>query len=218
MSNQQNSEYGYELAYKLACEQLAKFDNIEQQCLKSGARYRVVDSQEIIFLEYLNQSYRIVFPDIVISQIESEEEVAMRDKILILHYLARAKGTPVTNKLTTFRELPEGANYFPTFSKRAIKPLLDHFDREPERLIAAAEKLGGHKVDYGDVAVTINAFSYVPITLVLWQGNKEFAPEGSMLFDSTVSDYLSIEDINVLCETISWKLVKYLKETQNCAE
>ena len=114
--------------------------------------------------------------------------------------------------------MPEGANYFPTFSKRTIKPLVDHFGSEPERLIAAAEKLGGHKVDYGDVAVTINAFSYVPITLVLWQGNKEFAPEGSMLFDSTVSDYLSIEDINVLCETISWKLVKYLKETQNCAE
>ncbi len=114
--------------------------------------------------------------------------------------------------------MPEGANYFPTFSKRAIKPLLDHFGREPERLIGAAEKLGGHKVDYGDVAVTINAFSYVPITLVLWRGNGEFVPEGSILFDSTVSDYLSTEDINVLCETIIWKLVGYLRETQDRTE
>ncbi len=212
MSNQQNSEYGYELAYKLACEQLAQLDNIELQCLRSGARYQVIDSKKIIFLEYLNQSYQIVFPDIDISLIDSEKEVPMRDKILILHYLTRAKGTPVTNKLTVFRELPEGANYFPAFSKRAIKPLLDHFGREPAQLIGAAEKLGGHKVDYGDVAVTINAFSYVPITLVLWRGNGEFVPEGSILFDNTVSDYLSTEDINVLCETISWKLVKYLKE------
>ncbi|GAI85984.1 unnamed protein product [marine sediment metagenome] len=215
LPNQQNYEYGYELAYKLACEQLAKFDNIGQQCLKSGAQYQVIDSQEIIILEYLNQSYQIVFPDIDISLIGSEEEVPMRDKILILHYLTQAKGTPITNKITAFRELPEGANYFPTFSKRAIKPLLDHFGREPERLIDAAEKLGGHRVDYGDVAVTINAFSYVPITLVLWQGNGEFAPEGSILFDSTISDYLSTYDITVLCETISWKLVKYLKESLN---
>ncbi len=218
MSNQQNSEYGYELAYKLAGEQLAKFDNIEQQCLKSGAQYRVIDSQKIIILEYLNQSYQIAFPDIDISLIDSKEEVPIRDKILILHYLTRAKGTPVTNKLTTFRELPEGATYFPTFSKRAIKPLLDHFGREPERLIGAAEKLGGHKVDYGDVAVTINAFSYVPITLVLWRGDGEFPTEGSILFDNTVSDYLSTEDINVLCETISWKLVRYLRETQDRSE
>ena len=218
LPNQQNYEYGYELAYKLACEQLAKFDNIGQQCLKSGARYQVIDSQKIIILEYLNQSYQIVFPDIDISLIDSEEEVPMRDKILIVHYLTQAKGTPITNKIIAFRELPEGANYFPTFSKRAIKPLLDHFGKEPERLIDATEKLGGHKVNYGDVAVTINAFSYIPITLVLWQGNKEFAPEGSILFDSTVSDYLSTYDITVLCETISWKLVKYLKGTQNRVE
>lgn len=214
LPNQHNYEYGYELAYKLACEQLAKFDNIEQQCLKSGARYQVIDSQKIILLEYLNQSYQIVFPDIDISLIDSEEEVPMRDKILILHYFNRAKGTPLTNKIIAYKELPEGANYFPTFSKRAIKPLLDHFGREPERLIDAAEKLGSHKADYGDVAVTINAFNYVPITLVLWRGDEEFNPEGNILFDSTISDYLPTEDINILCETISWKLVKYLKESQ----
>ena len=215
MPNQQNYEYGYELAYKLACEQLTKFDNIGQQCLKSGARYQVIDSQKIIILEYLNQLYQITLPDIDVSLVDSEEEMPMRDKILILHYFTQAKGTPITNKIIAFRELPEGANYFPTFSKRAIKPLLDHFGREPERLIDAAEKLGGHRVDYGDVAIAIKAFSYVPITLVLWRGDEEFAPEGSALFDSTISDYLSTYDITVLCETISWKLVKYLKASLN---
>jgi len=218
LPNQQNYEYGYELAYKLAGEQLARFDNIEQQCLKSGARYQVIDSQKIIILEYLNQSYQIVFPDIDISLINSKEEVPIRDRILILHYFTQAKGTPITNKVIAFRELPEGANYFPTFSKRAIKPLLDHFGRQPERLIDAAEKLGSHKADYGDVAVTINAFNYVPITLVLWRGDEEFNPEGNILFDSTISDYLPTEDINMLCETISWKLIKYLKKTKNRVE
>ncbi len=145
MSNQQNSEYGYELAYKLACEQLAKFDNIEHQCLKSGALYRIIDSQKSICLEYLNQPYQIVFPDIGISLINSEEEVSIRNKILMLHYFNRAKGTPLTNHKIAYKELPEGIIYFPTFYKRAIKPLLDHFGREPERLIAAAEELGGHK-------------------------------------------------------------------------
>lgn len=215
MLNQQNPEYGYQLAYRLACEQLASFDDIEQQCRKSGARYRLIDSQKIIILEYLNQSYQIVFPDIDVLLMDSEEEVPVRNKILILHYFNQAKGTPLTNQKIAYKELPEGTAYFPTFYKRAIKPLLDHFGGEPERLIAAAEKLGGDKADYGDTAVTINAFSYLPITLVLWRGNEEFTPEGNILFDSTVSDYLPTEDINVLCETISWKLVGYLRETQD---
>ena len=101
---------------------------------------------------------------------DSEEKVPIRDKILILHYLTQAKGTAISNKIIAYKELPEGTNYFPTFSKRAIKPLLAHFGKEPSRLIDAARKLGGYKADYGDVAVTINAFRRVPITLVLWRG------------------------------------------------
>ncbi len=214
LPNQRNYEYGYEFAYKLACEQLARLDDIEQQCLRSGTRYQVIDSQKIIILEYLNQSYQIVLPDIDVSLIDSKQEVPIRDRVLILHYFTRAKGIPLTNRVIAYKELPEGINYFPTFSKRAIKPLLDHFSREPYRLVDVAEKLGGRRADYGDVAVTIDAFSRVPVTLVLWQGDEEFAPEGSILFDSTIPDYLSTEDITVLCETISWRLVRYLKQSQ----
>ena len=75
-------------------------------------------------------------------------------------------------------------------------------------MIAAAEKLGGRRVDYGDIAVTIDAFPRVPVTMVLWRGDAEFPPEGNILFDSTITDYLSAEDINVLCETIAWRLVR----------
>jgi len=209
--NVKNYEYGYELAYRLAGEQLAKIDDIAQQCLKSDAQYQVIDSQRVIVVEYLNQSYQVTLPDVEISLIGSEESVPLRDKILILHYLTQAKGTPLSNRIIAYRELPEGANYFPTFSKRAIKPLVDHFSKEPGRLVDVAEKLGGRRVDYGDVAVTINAFRRVPIILLLWRGDEEFPPEGNILFEGTISDYLSTEDINVLCEVIAWRLVKLLR-------
>ena len=211
LPNQKNYEYAYELAYKLACEQLSKIDDIKQQCRKSGAQYQVVDSKKVIIIQYLNQSYLITLPDIEISLADSAEKVPLRDKVLILHYFISAKGSPPANKLITFRELPEGSAYFPTFSKRTVKPLLDHFGKEPQRLIAAAEKLGGHQADYGDAAVTINAFSRVPITIILWQGDDEFAPQGNVVFDATIADYLPTEDITVLCETITWRLVRLSK-------
>jgi hypothetical protein len=209
LPGQKNYEYAYELAYKLACQQLAKINDIEQQCRKSGAQYRVIDSKKTIIIQYLNQSYLITLPNIEISLADSADEVPIRDKVLILHYFISAKGTPLANRLITFRELPEGNVYSPTFSKRTIKPLLDHFGKEPYLLVDTSEKLGSHKADYGDVAVTINAFSRVPITIVLWQGDDEFAPQGSILFDATIPDYLSTEDITVLCETITWRLIRY---------
>ncbi len=214
LPKQRNYEYAYEMAYKLACEQLSKIGDIDQLCLRSGAQYQVINTKELILLNYLNQSYQITFPDINISLIDSNQEVPIRDKILILHYLTLAKGTPISNKVIAYKELPEGANYFPSFYKRAIKPLLDYFSKEPRLLLDAAKRLGGYEADYGDVAVTINAFGRVAITLILWRGDDEFVPEGSILFDSSISDYLSTEDINVLCETISWKLVRLLKSVE----
>jgi hypothetical protein len=190
LPNQRNYEYGYKLAYELAGEKLAKADGIEQQCLKSGARYLVIDSQQLIIVEYLNQSYQITLPDVEISLVDSGEEVPIRDKILILHYLTQAKGSPLANEVIAYKQLPGGSNYFPTFYKRAIKPLVDHFGGQPHRLMDAAKELGGYKAE-------------------------EFPPEGNMLFDATISDYLSTEDINVLCEIIAWKLVKFLKEGSN---
>jgi hypothetical protein len=72
--------------------------------------------------------------------------------------------------------------------------------------VEAAEKLGGSKAGYGDVAVSIKAFPRVSVVIVLWRGDDEFAPNGSILFDRTVTDYLSTEDMTVLCERIVEKL------------
>ena len=205
-----NYEYAYELAYKLACEQLAEISDIEQQCLKSGTQYQRIDSRHTVIIRYLNQSYLIALPGIEISLVDGVEDVPLRDKVLMLHYFTSANGTPAANRLITFRELPEGSAYSPTFHKRTVTPLLDYFGKEPHLLIDAGEKLGGHQADYGDTAVTINAFSRAPITIILRQGDEEFAPQGSVTFDATIPDYLSTEDITILCETITWRLIKYL--------
>jgi len=204
-------DQAYELAYKLAAERLTKIEDIEQQCDKAGAQYQVRDGKKVITLTYLNQTYAVTLPDINVSLAESDEGVPIRDRILILHYLGRAKGTPGSDKLITYKELPEGNVYSPTFLKRTVNQLLKYFDKEPYLLVDVARRLGGHQVTQGDVGVTINAFSRVPITLVLWRGDDEFGPDGSILFDANISDYLSTEDITVLCETITWKLINHLK-------
>lgn len=209
LPNQETHDYGYGLAYRLACEQLAGIDDIEQQCLKSGAQY--IDSQKAIAIEFFNQPHLITLADTDVSLLTGDETVPARDKLLILHYFTYAKGTPLSNQKITYKELPEGLNYFPTFYKRAIRPLVNYFSKDPQQLLDIAGILGGYKTDYGDAAVTINAFRQVPITLVLWKGDEEFTPEGSIMFDSTITDYLPTEDITILCEITAWRLVKLLK-------
>lgn len=178
--------------------------DVKTQCLRSGAK--CLDSSKVI-IEYLNRSYVISLPGVQISFEDSGEEVPLKDKIFILHYLTLAKDTPATSKLIAFKQLPGCASYFPVFEQLAIKPLLDHFGKEPELLLDAAARLGGDEANYGDIAVTINAFSKVPITVALWRGDEEFAPRGSIMFDSNICDYLPIEDIRDICATIARRLI-----------
>ncbi len=205
----EKSEYGYGLALQLARERIARIDDLRQQCLRSGAKY--IDSPKAVIIDYLNRPYQVTFPEIEVSLAGEREAIPIRDKILILHYFGQAKGTPPSNRKITYKELADGIHYFPVFYKRAIAPIVSHFGKEPSLLLDTARILGGNKTGYGDMAVTLNAFSKVPITLILWQGDKEFSPEGNMIFDSSISDYLTNEDINVLCETIAWRLVRLLK-------
>jgi len=211
LPDQKNYELAYSLALKLAGEKLAHRDDIEEQCRRSGATYEISSPGANIYIKYFNRIHRVTLPDITISLPGSEEEVALRDKILVLHHLERAKGTPLANKLIGYKELEEGAAYYPSFFQRAIKPLVDFFGLSPDRLLSAADELGGTEANYGDASVNIPAFSRVPVTFVVWKGDDEFPPNASILFDHTVLDYLSAEDINVLCQIITWRLIKSLK-------
>ena len=202
-------EYAHELALKLACERLAGIKDINEQCRRSGAQYN--SSEKTVIIDYLNKSYCIHTSDGSISFTSAKEEVPIKDKILILDYFTRAKGTPLSGKTITYKELHDGINYFSVFVARTIKHIVNYFGEQPERLPETAAILGGRKTELGDIAVTIHAFPRVPVTIVLWRGDSEFGPEGSILFDSTVSDYLSNDDIHTLCENITWSLVRLLK-------
>jgi hypothetical protein len=198
-----------EMAYQIVRERLGEIKDIQQQCRRSGARY--LPAEKAVVLDHLNRPYQISLTDGEVSFSDSAEAVPIRDKILILHYFTRAGGTPVTGKLITYKELQEGINYYPTFFKRAIEPIIKNFKDEPERLTEIAATMGGHKSDYGDIAVTITAFPNVPLIIVLWRGDEEFPLDGNILFDSTIGDYLPTEDVTILCEMIAWRLVRSLK-------
>jgi hypothetical protein len=214
-------EQTLQLAYSLAREKLSGMD-IKQQCFRSGAQY--VHPGKVT-IEYLNQSYVMALPGMEISlkdspgHCEGQDPAAalgrqegcgdahLRDRILMLHYLITAKGTPPTGKLIGFKQVPGGFCEHASLSREVLTPLLDRFGSEPERLVEAADNLGGSKAGYGDVAVSIKAFPKVSVVIVLWHGDDEFAPNANILFDSTVTDYLSTEDMAVLCERIMEKLV-----------
>ena len=210
--DKERTVYNLNVAFGIVRDRLAAVD-LEEQSRLSDSRYESADSAITVTVDYLGKPYVISFPDLTVLPEGDADELPLREKILVLRYLAQAKGTTATNKLITYRDIPGGVVYFPTFSKRSTDQLTRQFGGEPELLVEASKVLGGRETDLGDTGVVINGFNRVPITLVLWHGDKELAPQMNMLFDTNITDYLESEDVTVLCEVLTWKLVRYSRKS-----
>jgi hypothetical protein len=199
----------YQVAFDLACEQL-RYSDVAERCAKSGAVFEKSGGEEgLIKLLFLNQTCEIRTPRMEIGYAGSEEEVPIWAKILIIHYLNRSKGLPLSGQWVTFRQVPGGSGYYPAYVKRALNPLVKAFGSNLKLLIDAARQFGGWEVKQGDAGVTIQAFPHVPLTFIIWKGDEEFPPAANILFDSTITENLSTEDIEVLCQMAALKMKKW---------
>ena len=132
---------------------------------------------------------------------ELQEEHLM-DRILILHYLDKASGSPISGKMVGFDELVGARFYGRPFRERVELPLVRAFASRPGSLLEIARDLGGSATSYGDCSVLLRPFPRVPLAFILWHGDDEVPANGKMLFDAATEDYLSVEDLTALGETV----------------
>jgi|OpeIllAssembly_1097287.scaffolds.fasta_scaffold00685_3 hypothetical protein len=129
--------------------------------------------------------------------------------VLLSHY-ASANPIAQTGKLLKFKDVPGGYAYEDAFAKRAIEPVADCFGENPDELPKAARLLGGTQLEIGDASAQIPALKGILLTYILW-GTDEFTASANILYDSSASNYLPTEDIAVLGEITTLRLIEAKK-------
>jgi hypothetical protein len=173
----------------------------------SGADFQSGSGGSFFDLPFLNRRLRITWPEGEVSIPEGTKELSLQEQGLVMHYLIQATGAPLTRTWITFREIPSGEFYYSAFAKRAKDPLVQTFGQHPQRLVELGTGLGGMEREEGDVSLYFQVFPRIPICLVLWAGDEEFPPDGNLLFDASISRYLSAEDAAVLAGMVVYPLV-----------
>lgn len=154
-------------------------------------------------IPFFNKRYRVSFPGGEVRE-EEGEEPAIWLKILLLHYLLTADGTPVADSWIAYRHLPGAALSEGRFLNMATKPLLGAFGQDLEGFKRAAEALGGVAMSRtGDAAYYFLAFPHVPVACLLYLGDEEVSPSVSILFDASAPHYLPTEDLSYLGSYLS---------------
>ncbi len=184
----------YTAAHKTALEKFAQA-SLEEMALNSG--YPLKENR--FQVKFLGQAFEVEYPSGKFEPVPSlDGELPIFAQILILHYLTQTGKVEGQGKLISYKEIPGGSIYIGPFTNRAIRPLVQLFGDDPQRLLTVAQTLGGEAVKHGDAAVTLRVFPRIPVTLVLWAGDEEFPATGNILFDASAAQILPAEDYAVL--------------------
>jgi len=180
--------------------------NLEERAKKAGADYRKEKNGGEIIIYFFSEPYHIQFPQIEFSS-PNKKTVSLVTRILLLHYLIRADGTPLTGKWVAYKEIPGGLLYANVFTRRVTEPLQRKFGKSAKGFKEVGIQSGGKPLEVGNVSFTLQAFPFVPFQYVFWEGDEEFPSSVQLLFDASVDHYLALEDIVVLGQVTTGRLI-----------
>ena len=197
----------YQQTFALAAE---KFREADISYLENHPEIHYDQGGKIISLPFFQRPYHISYPELEFS-CPQEPVISLVSKIIILHYLINATHSTRTGQLTNYGGIPGGSFYFPVFKRKTTDILLDKLGNDGEAFKRAGEKLGAAAADLGDVSFTIGTLPDIDLTLVFWEGDEDFPPAYDILFDPAIDRYLSLEDIVVLAQMATKRVLSRIE-------
>ena len=99
--------------------------------LRSDTKYTsLTEASSQIKVRFWDKDYVVHYPEVSVEEVEASQESPIAIKILILHYLINADGSPLADSWVAFREFPGGRVYDAAFRQRANLRLAQTFGRD----------------------------------------------------------------------------------------
>ena len=157
---------------------------------------------------FLDRTYLVSYPQFEFKEkTESTKEIPLQEQVLILHYMMAPEIPSLTGDWISYREIPGASFYFGAFVKRAVEPLKKVFGQNTDGFSLASDQLCAKKIENGDAGFEFRVLPAVPLQLILWTGDDEFPAEANILFDKTIGQILSPEDVAWLAGMVVYRLM-----------
>ena len=168
-------------------------------------------------LRLMGVTYRITHPGYEVFHLDGEGagwfplEEKPNARILVLRFLTEGAAAPASGKFLTYREIPWGEVYFKQFQGRCIFRLAYGFGNKLEKFAAIMDKVGGTKLNFGDISYEFEFLNGLQLRMILWAGDDEFPPSAQILFsDNFPVAFVQGEDMAVVGD-VSIDMLKALQ-------
>lgn len=178
-----------------------------EMAANSGCSFN--EGKQVITVPSLNQNIEVHYPGGESNFVGTQIVPAFSWRLIIINYLGRADGIPLSGKPVSYREVENGPVFFPAFQRETILPLNHRLALEEETTIKEAFlTLGAVLGGQGDVSGVFSFLPRFPVQVKIWLPDEEMSGSANMLFDESANHYLHTEDIAVAGNLITQFLLK----------
>jgi len=123
------------------------------------------------------------------------ERVADYATLSVLWYLIGARPVPLTGRLVKPGDMGSGEFFDRGTHVLPLQRIARRYGDNIEGFLAAGRCLGGEPQEYADASLRLPVFPRVPVVLLLWARDPEFAARANLLFDSSVRFHMPVDVI-----------------------
>lgn len=102
-----------------------------------------------------------------------------------LWYLTHVRDIPLSHKLIQPINIKGGEAFFRGSHALPLENLAQRYGDDKAAFLNKGERLCATLPSYGDASVQLFPFPRIPVFLILWLKDDEYAPRADLLFDST---------------------------------
>ncbi len=202
----------YEAALAVASADLAEIDIALQAHRLGGVVKNCRDGGSIVCLPSMGTTYCVDLSDGAVSRADGAG-VGVFTQILILHALRSHTGLVPSGNWIAFSDIPDGLLYSGVYERRTEHRLARALSGACDRLAGTAGRLGGGPLALGgDASAVVEPFFGVPVGIVFWEGDDQFTPAVTFLYDKTITGIFPAEDIVVLTQWVADEIILILRE------
>jgi len=117
-------------------------------------------------------------------------------RLAVLWYMAHAKEIPPTGRLVRPTDVKGGHRFTVGTHVLPLEQIAQRFARDRKGFLRLGRRYGAEEVPgMGDACLRFHPLPRVPVTMLLWLEDEEFAPRVDLFFDSTCEFQLALSDV-----------------------
>ncbi len=189
---------GFNEATRIAVAKLAAAD---LSARAGNLGFSLID-KDTILIRVLGSDCTVDLKNFEVKNRKTGQTVRPDLKIIILHYLMCNNKFSETGKFITFRDLPGGQFYLEPYKSRSVNIIASQIGNDIPRLKKNLGRLDWKEKIPGDVGADIHVIGKIHVNLIYYKGDDELPAVADILYDSSIKNVFSTEDVTVIASLI----------------